>query len=423
MAVQVSTVAISRVKYAVAPILMQVVLGMLYSWSVFRVPLAKAYGWSGVQTNAPYSYSILALVAGTILGGLWQDRSGPRLVASVGGALIGLGWLMSAILGSTPGALIATYGCVVGLGTGFGYVAPIATLVKWFPDRRGMMVGLAVMGIGISPLVFGVFIERLIGTDAARFASTIPSTFIVIGIVSAVSVVGAAQFCKTPPPGWKPEGWTPGPASVATRQQVPPGGMLATWQFYALWLIYFLGASVGLTAISQVAPLALATMPKIGAPLTAGMAMGIVAVFNGVGRLIWGSISDRLGRIRTMCTMGLCAAFACAFVVRGAGGIWQLLAGLCLAVFAFGGYLALMPAVTADYYGPKNVGANYGLVFTAFGVSGFFVPSYFARIVDAAKTAGNVAAGYDQVYLILAAMAAVGGLLVLALRAPRDRTV
>ena len=343
---------------------------------VVRFPRAAGKGLRLVQRPDERAVQLFDSRAGsgTILGGLWQDRSGPRLVASVGGVLIGLGWLMSAILGGTPGALIVTYGCMVGLGTGFGYVAPIATLVKWFPDKRGMMVGLAVMGIGVSPLVFGVFIERLIGADPSRFASTIPSTFIVIGIISAVAVVGAAQFCKTPPAGWKPEGWTPGPASVSTRQQVPPGGMLATWQFYVLWLIYFLGASVGLIAISQVAPLA-ATMPKTAAALTAGMTVGIVAVFNGVGRLIWGSISDRLGRVRTMCIMGLCAAFACAFLVRGAGGIWQLLAGLCLAVFAFGGYLALMPALTADYYGPNTIGANYGLVFTAFGASEYSSPA------------------------------------------------
>ena len=187
-----------------------------------------------------------------------------------------------------------------------------------------------------------------------------------------------------------------------------------------MWLIYFLGASVGLTAIVQVAPLA-ATMPKTAAALTAGMTVGIVAVFNGVGRLIWGSISDRLGRVRTMCIMGLCAAVACGFLVRGATGIGQLLVGLCLAVFAFGGYLALMPAVTADYYGPKNVGANYGLVFTAFGVSGFFMPRHLAGLVDAAKKGGNIAAGYDHVYVILACMACAGGLLALALRAPRSQ--
>jgi OFA family oxalate/formate antiporter-like MFS transporter len=329
-----------------------------------------------------------------------------------------VGWVLSAVFGRNPSALIVTYGCVVGLGTGFGYVAPIATLVKWFPDKRGMMVGLAVMGIGVSPLVFAPLIERLIGKDPARFASTIPSTFVVIAIISAVGVVTAAQFCKAPPSGWRPAGWQPRASAVAARENTSPGGMLATWQFYALWVVYFLGASVGLTAISQVAPLA-ATMPKTA--VSAGAAVGIVAIFNGVGRLVWGSVSDRLGRVRTMLTMGLCAAIACAFVVRGATSLGQLLAGLCLGVFAFGGYLALMPSLTADYYGPKSMGANYGLVFTAFGASGFLVPKYFAHLVDRAKAAGNIAAGYNQVYLILAGMALVCALLSLALRPPRAR--
>jgi OFA family oxalate/formate antiporter-like MFS transporter len=399
---------------------MQVLLGMLYSWSVFRVPLAKAYGWSNVQTNAPFSYSILALVAGTILGGLWQDRSGPRLIASVGGVLLAIGWVLSAIFGRNPDALILTYGCLVGLGTGFGYVAPIATLVKWFPDKRGMMVGLAVMGIGVSPLVFAPFIEFMIGKDATRYASTIPMTFIAIAIICLVGVVGAAQFCKAPPAGWKPAGWEPGPRSVATREQLAPGAMLATWQFYALWVIYFLGSSVGLTAISQTAPL-VAPMLLIPGSIKIGAAVGIVAVFNGVGRLAWGSVSDKLGRARTLLVMGLCAAGACGFLVRGAGNVWQLMAGLCLGVFAFGGYLALMPSATADYYGAKNVGANYGILFTAFGVSGFFVPRYFAGIVDRAKTAGNIANGYNEVYLILAVMAVAAAALTLLVRAPKAK--
>jgi len=416
MASPATQLAVSRTKYAVAPILMQVLLGMLYSWSVFRGPLARAYGWTNVQTSDPFSYSILALVAGAILGGLWQDRSGPRLVASVGGVLIGVGWVLSAVFGRNPSALIVTYGCIAGLGTGFGYVAPIATLVKWFPDKRGMMVGLAVMGIGVSPLVFAPLIERLIGKDPAQFATTIPSTFVVIAIISVIGVVTAAQFCKAPPAGWRPAGWQPKAAAVSARENTPPGGMLATWQFYALWVVYFLGASVGLTAISQVAPLA-GTMPKTA--VSAGAAVGIVAIFNGFGRLVWGSVSDRLGRVRTMLTMGLCAAIACAFVVRGATSLAQLLVGLCVGVFAFGGYLALMPSLTADYYGPKNMGANYGLVFTAFGISGFLVPKYFAHLVDRAKAAGNIAAGYNQVYLILAGMAVVCALVSLALRPPR----
>ena len=419
MASPATQLAVSRTKYAVAPILMQVLLGMLYSWSVFRGPLARAYGWTNVQTSDPFSYSILALVAGAILGGLWQDRSGPRLVASVGGVLIGVGWVLSAVFGRNPSALIVTYGCIAGLGTGFGYVAPIATLVKWFPDKRGMMVGLAVMGIGVSPLVFAPLIERLIGKDPTQFASTIPSTFVVIAVISVIGVVTAAQFCKAPPAGWRPAGWQPRAAAASARENTPPAGMLATWQFYALWVIYFLGASVGLTAISQVAPLA-GTMPKTA--VSAGAAVGIVAIFNGVGRLVWGSVSDRLGGVRTMLTMGLCAAVSCAFIVRGATGLGQLLTGLCVGVFAFGGYLALMPSLTADYYGPKNMGANYGLVFTAFGASGFLVPKYFAHLVDRAKAAGNIAAGYNQVYLILAGMALVCTLLSLTLRPPRART-
>ncbi len=421
MASSVAQQTLSRTKYAIAPILMQVLLGMLYSWSVFRGPLAQAYGWSNVETNAPFSYSILALVAGTILGGLWQDRSGPRLIASVGGALLGVGWVLSAIVGRSPGALILSYGCLVGLATGFGYVAPIATLVKWFPDKRGMMVGLAVMGVGVSPLVFAPIISWLIGTDPTRFASTIPQTFVIIGIVSAVGVAGAAQFCRTPPTGWKPEGWQPSRTTVSTKEQWTPVAMLRSWQFYALWVVYFLGASVGLTAISQVSPL-VKTLAANTAVQSGALALGIMSVFNGVGRLAWGSLSDRLGRMRTLLAMCFFSACACAFLLRGATGFWQLLVGLCIAAFAFGGFLALLPSLTADYYGPKHVGANYGLVFTAFGISGYVVPNYFAHIVDRAKAAGNIAAGYDRVYLILAAMAVVCAAVVLLLRPPRPRS-
>jgi MFS transporter, OFA family, oxalate/formate antiporter len=420
MASPVTAPAISRNRYAVAPILMQVLLGLLYSWSVFRGPLAKAYGWSNVQTIAPYRYSLAFLVVGTILGGLWQDRSGPRLVATVGGVLLGLGWLLSALVGQTPWALVLTYGCLTGLATGFGYVAPIATLVKWFPDKRGMMVGLAVMGIGVSPLLFAPFIEMLVGNDASRFTSTIPSAFMTIAVICFVGVVGAAQLLRTPPPGWRPAGWQPKAAVAAAREERSPLKMLVTWQFYALWLVYFLGASVGLTAIGEASPMVKA-MAK-GSALSGGVALGIMSVFNGLGRLSWGAVSDRLGRIRTILVMCCCSVIACAGLLRGATGFWQLLAGLCLAAFAYGGFLALMPTLTADYYGPKHVGANYGLLFTAFGVCGYVVPNYFASIVDRATKAGNVAAGYNEVYITLAVMAVVCAAINLALRPPRSST-
>jgi OFA family oxalate/formate antiporter-like MFS transporter len=406
-----------RASYAVAGVLLQVLLGVVYSWSVFRGPLATAYHWSAAQTIAPFRYSLLVLALSMIVGGWWQDRSGPRVVATAGGAVLGIGWALAGIIGGTPTGLILAYGVLVGIGTGFAYVAPIATLLKWFPDKRGLMVGLAVMGVGVSPLVFAPIIEALLGSDPARFATTIPHTFFILAAVCFAGVAGAGQFCRTPPAGWKPAGWQPGVKAAPARESVPTKAMLSGWQFYALWVIYFLGSSVGLTAIAETSPQVKAMAGK--AALSGGVALGLMSLFNGVGRLAWGAVSDWLGRTRTLLVMCACSVFACVFLLRQASGFWQLQAGLCLAAFAYGGYLALMPSLTADYYGPKHVGANYGVVFAAWGLCGFIVPGYFAKITDRARVAGNLAAGYNEIYLTLAGMAVACALVVMMLRPPR----
>lgn len=293
-AVAPSQTDLPRVRYAVAGVLMQVLLGVVYSWTVFRGPMAAAYGWSNAQTIAPFRYSLLFLSLGMIGGGWWQDRVGPRVVATAGGLLLGIGWVLAGLIGNQPLGLIVAYGCLVGIGTGFAYVTPIATLLKWFPDKRGMMVGLAVMGVGVSPLLFAPVLEALLGKDPAQFASTIPRAFFLIAAICLAGVVGAGQFCRTPPAGWKPAGWRPGPAAAPARESSPTARMLATWQFYVLWLVYFLGSSVGLTAIGEASP-QVREMARSGAALSGGVALGIMSVFNGVGRLAWGGVSDRLG--------------------------------------------------------------------------------------------------------------------------------
>ncbi|MCS7025382.1 MAG: OFA family MFS transporter [Bryobacteraceae bacterium] len=410
-----SSLDLPRLRYALAAIAMQMVLGVLYAWSVFRGPLERAYGWSKAQTIAPYRYSLLAFAAGMILGGLWQDRKGPRIVASAGGLLLGMGWLLASFAGNTVEGLIISYGCIAGLGVGFAYVTPIATCVKWFPDRRGMIVGLAVMGFGIGPLVFGPLLEILLGQDTQRLALTLPRTFRILAVISFFGVVGAAQFYRTPPPGWKPRGWSPPSLAPGAKADYPPREALATWQFYALWMVYFLGTSVGLTVIGEATP-QLQQMANRGAGLTAGLALGIMSLFNGLGRLAWGSISDRLGRKGALLGMCLVSVLACLGFLRQATDFWALLAGLCLAGFSYGGYLALMPALTADYFGSKNVGANYGLLFTAWGICGFLIPGYFARIMDRAKLTGNLASGYNEVYLTLSGFALVSALVIVLLR-------
>ncbi|MCZ2073849.1 MAG: OFA family MFS transporter [Bryobacterales bacterium] len=406
----------SRVRYAVAAIFMQILLGVLYSWSVFRVPLAQLYGWTKAETIAPYRYSLLVFAVGMILAGFWQDRKGPRIVATAGGFLLGTGCLLAARIGETVSGLVIAYGLVAGLGVGFAYVTPIAMCIKWFPDRRGMIVGLAVMGFGVGPLVFGPLLEALIGSDPSRFAETIPRTFLILAAIFYVGVVGAAQFYRVPPAGWKPTGWVP-PPGRAGAAELSPSQMLRTWQFYALWLLYFLGTSVGLTAIGEATPL-LQEMASTTAAMSAGTALGIMSVFNGAGRLGWGSVSDRIGRKSALLAMCLVSVLACLGFLRTASGFWPLLTGLCLAAFAYGGYLALMPSFTADYYGPKNVGANYGLLFSAWGACGFLVPGYFAQIMDVARISGDLASGYREVYWKLALLAAVGAIIAALLRPP-----
>jgi OFA family oxalate/formate antiporter-like MFS transporter len=407
----------ARVRFAAAAIFMQVLLGVLYSWSVFRGPLTQLHGWTKAETIAPYRYSLLAFAAGMILAGFWQDRKGPRVVATAGGFLLGTGCLLAAWIGHTVGGLIFAYGIVAGFGVGFAYVTPIATCIKWFPDKRGMIVGLAVMGFGVGPLVFGPLLESLIGKDPARLHETIPRTFVILAVLFYAGVMGSAQVYRVPPAGWRPAGWTP-PPGRAHNIESAPREMVSTWQFYALWVTYFLGTSVGLTAIGEATPL-LKEMASSSALMSAGAALGVMSIFNGAGRLAWGSVSDRLGRKEAVLAMCAVSVAAC-LGLRSASGFSMLLASLCLAAFAYGGYLALMPSFTADYYGPKNVGANYGLLFTAWGLCGFLVPGYFAAIMDRARLAGDLAAGYREVYWKLAVLAIVGGAVTAFLRPRRD---
>jgi len=241
-------------------------------------------------------------------------------------------------------------------------------------------------------------------------------------VVFLICVIGAARIFDVPPAGYKPEGWNPPAATtsasgVVQKAEFSPGEMIKTWQFYCLWLIYFLGTSVGITAIGQAVPV-MKSMAATAAVMSAAAALGLMSAFNGVGRLAWGATSDKIGRKTTTIAMFACYIVACLFLLRNTTNFMTALAGLCVVGFSYGGYLAMMPSFTADFYGPKNVGANYGIVFTAWGVCGFVVPGYFASIVAAAKAAGNAAAGYNQTYFTLAGFCVVGIVLVLILKKP-----
>jgi MFS transporter, OFA family, oxalate/formate antiporter len=409
----------NRWRYAAAAIFLQVLLGILYSWSVFRGPLETLHGWTKAQSVLPYRYSLIVFAIGMIIGGFWQDRRGPRVVASAGAVLLSLGCLVAGLFGGKLEGLVLGYGVIAGLGVGFAYVTPISMCVKWFPDKRGMIVGLAVMGFGLGPLVFGPLLEGLIGKDPAAYAATIPNTFYVLSAIFLIGAVGAAQLFAVPPPGWKPEGWVI-KAGSAGELQVAPVEAVRGVSFYLLWLLYFVGTAVGLTVIGEASPL-LREAAKKGAWASAGAGLGLMSIFNGLGRLGWGSVSDRYGRGAALYGMAGLSAFACFAILRTADTFTASLAGLSLAAFCYGGYLALMPALTADFYGAKHMGANYGFVFTAWGLCGFLVPGYFAGKLDAYRVAGQISHGYAEIFGVLALVAGSAAILSWATLASRRR--
>ena len=201
------------------------------------------------------------------------------------------------------------------------------------------------------------------------------------------------------------------------HREVSSKAMLGTWQFYALWVAFVLGASVGLTAIGQASQL-IQEVARTSAPISLGVAVGLLGIFNGSGRLTWGTVSDRLGRKVALLAMSAVSVTACLAFLRSASSFWGVFIGLCLVAFAYGGFFALMPAFTADYYGQSSIGGNYGLVFSAFGFCGFVVPGYFESLLDRARAAGNLVGGYSEVYWKLAILSAIVALMAALLRAP-----
>jgi OFA family oxalate/formate antiporter-like MFS transporter len=388
---------INRWWIVVAGLVVQLCLGVLYAWSVVRPVLEKAvtedgFGWTKTETGYPYQASLLFFAIGMIVAGRIQDKIGPRKVAITGGVMLALGAALTGVVGNSVIGVILTYGVLGGLGVGFAYVTPIATLVKWVPDKRGFITGLAVFGFGLATVIFAPVITALL--DSVGVATT----FYILAAIFLVLVVGAGSVFRVPPTGWKPKGWT-ATAKVAQDVDCPVGRTARTWQFWVLWLVYFLGAGVGLMTIGKAKTLGLDVAGASSSVATAGVM--VLGIFNALGRLSWGTLSDKLGRLRTIMVMFVLYIVALLALMRWTGNVTTWFVGICIIGFCFGGYLAIMPSVTADYYGTKCMGANYGALFTAYGIGGVVWP----YIIDAlSKSTGS----YTWVWYISAAFCVVG---------------
>ena len=358
---------------AVAGVVMQIALGAVYAWSVFRIPLSKAFGWTISQVTFAFTLSILTLGFAAFVGGLWMRRSGPRVVAVAAGSLYGLGVFLASFSAGRLYWLYFSYGLIAGIGLGLGYIVPVATLVKWFPDKRGMITGLAVAGFGAGALITAPIASRLIVNIGVL------KTFSVLGVAYFIAVTGAALFMKDPPPDYVPAGWKP--SATQTKQRSATDytlrEALRQWQWYALWAILFLNTSAGISIISQAAPMA-QEITGVTAAVAAGM-VGIISIANGAGRFLWAWFSDLIGRRTVFLTMFLVQAMA--FWLLTSVSTFTIFTSIAFVILmCYGGGFGTMPAFAADYFGPKDVGSIYGLMLTAWGFAGVLGPTLIARI-------------------------------------------
>jgi len=356
-------------------------LGAVYAWSVFRVPLARQFGWSISEVTLTFTISIFVLGVAAFFGGLWLNRKGPRVVALTGGTLYGLGVFLASF-SHNLWWLYLSYGVIGGIGLGLGYIVPVAVLVKWFPDRRGLITGIAVGGFGAGALITAPVATRLIQSVGVL------STFAYLGIAFLMVRVVTGLFMRNPPDGWKPEGWTATASQTSHRagHDFTLSEALKTWQWWALWLLLFLNTCAGISIISQEAPL-FQELTGVTAVVAASM-VGLASIGNAVGRVFWAWVSDSITRRATFLVIFVSQILLFWFLPNITTASLMTIAAFVV-LMCYGGGFGTMPAFAADYFGPKNVGPIYGLMLMAWGFASVFGPLLIAHMRETAGSYGG----------------------------------
>ena len=400
----------NRWAIAFAGVVVMISLGTAYSWSSFTQPLIASFNWSNQLVTGAFEIAIFCLGLGAVIGGRWQDSVGPRTVMLVGVVLWGIGNLLAGLGTAKFGApwLYLTYGVLGGLGNGMAYITPVATVTKWFPDKRGLASGMVVMGFGLGAFFYG-FVLKAIGsfTAASKHASAFadaraaaakagtafdPSRFLLApGEVAsvmhvfvwtgiAIAIVGGlcATLVTNPPAGYSVGGAVA--AAASHERSFAPSDVLKTPQFYLLWSMLFLNVTAGILIVSNAVPI---IRELTGATAAIAVpAYGLVAVFNGLGRLFWGAISDRIGRNYAYAAIFL-AQVLVFFVLASLHSLPLVLGAFAIVLLCYGGGFGVMPSFNADFFGTRFLGINYGMIITAWGFGGLVGPLIAAKVKDA----------------------------------------
>ncbi|MDZ4169273.1 MAG: OFA family MFS transporter [Coriobacteriia bacterium] len=391
-------------------------LGVLYSWSVIAKTLSKplaegGWGWSSGQASLPYALGVGVFAVAMVFAGRAQDKLGPRLVASVGGALCGLGLIVASFGTATNAApIILGFGLLTGLGIGLGYAAATPAAVKWFPpQRKGLITGIVVAGFGLASVYIAPITTWLLNEQG------VSGTFRVLGGVFLVTTIGLAQLLNNPPAGYLPAAAgakADARAAAAALDDYEWRDMIKTRQFALMWLMYACSSFAGLMIIGHMAKIAAAQLTSIDL----GFALvAVLAVGNASGRVVAGVAADRIGGIRTMFAVFVLQALMMGALAFSATPM-TLIPVAALVGFSYGANLSLFPSTTAGFFGTKNLGVNYGLVFTAWGVGGVFGSMTAGTIVDSTGT-------YGVSYAIAAALCIVAAGLTMVTKPPSPRAM
>ncbi|MGB5963893.1 MAG: OFA family MFS transporter [Coleofasciculaceae cyanobacterium] len=333
-------------------------LGTVYSWSIFRKPLEKVLNISATESLLPFTVLLVVFAILMPITGFYIDRFGSRVVTAVGGVVMGVGYILSSFASNIV-MLVITYGVIAGAGVGIVYGVPLAVAAKWFSDQKGLAVGLTVVGFGLSPLITAPLARNLIGNYGVQ------SSFLILGVAFTAIILAISILLKAPPKNWKPTNWNP--PTVTFSQETEEREMIRTSTFYGLWICYTIGTFVGLAAIGISSSVAQEII-KLDT-VTAAMTVSLFAIFNGLGRPLFGWLTDRFKpKMAAIISYVLILIASILMLSAREGQILTYLIAFCLFWLSLGGWLAIAPTSTLALFNSQNYAKNYGIVFTAYGV-------------------------------------------------------
>ena len=382
-------------------------LGVLYTWSMFKESISKEFGWQGSQLNDPYALCCLVFAFAMILAGRCQDKFGPRVTATIGGLLIGAGMVLISTSNSYSVWLLG-FGVLVGMGIGFGYSSATPPALKWFPPAKtGLVAGIVVAGFGLAPVYLAPTSQYVL----AHFG--LQKSMLLFGAAFTVIVCGLAQMLKNPPLGFSAASKSSSSVAQTAVNDATASQILRRPMFYLLWVIYAIGAGAGLMVIASVSGMAKKSMGS-----QAFIAVAVMAIGNAGGRVIAGILSDKIGRRWTLMLVLLIQAglmFIAIPVTSSKETLPFVIVMLATLIgFNYGANLALFPSFAKDLWGLKNFGVNYGVLFTAWGVGGLVFPK-----VQQILTA-NSGGSFQSSFIASGTLLCIGAILTLFIRSPRD---